>query len=33
MYDKKVYTNESVLISHSERCTAYLLTDKRTGPI
>ena len=33
MYDKKVYTIESVLTSHSESSTAYLLVDKRTGPI
>ena len=32
MYDKK-YTIESVLTSQSESCTAYLLVDKRTGPI
>ena len=33
MYNKKVYTIESVLTSHSESCTAYLLTDKWTGLI
>ena len=33
MYDKKVYTIESVLTSHSESSTAYLLIDKRTGPM
>ena len=33
MYDQTVYTIESVLRSHSDSCTAYLLTDKRTGPI
>ena len=29
----KKYTIESVITSHSERCTAYLLIDERTGPI
>ena len=33
MYDNKVYTIESVLTSHSESCTAYLLVYKRAGPI
>ena len=33
MYDKIVYTIETVLTSHSESCAAYLLTNKRTGPI
>ena len=33
MYDKKLYTIESVLTSHSERCSAYLLIDERTSPI
>ena len=33
MYEKKAYTIESVLTSHSESCTAYLRTNKRTGPI
>ena len=32
MYEKK-YTIETVLTSHSESCTAYLLIDKRSGPI
>ena len=30
---KKVYTIESVLTSHSESCTAYLLIDKGTGHV
>ena len=29
---KRKYTIESVLTSHSESCTAYLLIDERTGP-
>ena len=34
MYEKKrkrKYTIESVLTSHSESCTAYLLINERTG--
>ena len=30
---KKQYTIETVLTSHGESCTAYLLIEKRTGPI
>ena len=30
---KSKYTLESVLTSHSESCTAYLLIDERTGQI
>ena len=30
---KRKYTIESVLTSHSDSCTAYLLIDERTCPI
>ena len=30
---KKIYTIETVLTSHRESCTAYLLIEERTGPI
>ena len=34
MYEKKFfYTIETVLTSHNESCTAYLLIEERTGSI
>ena len=35
MYEKerKKYTTELVLTSHSESCAAYLLIDEKRGPI
>ena len=30
---KRIYTIEAVLTAYSESCTAYLLIEKRTGPI